>query len=107
MTSTLKLFARPLSGALGANVEGVDLGSRLGDDTLAELRALLDRHLVFFLAGQGIGDDEQLALASGFGAPYVHPIGRTLGRTTAGVEHIVDSVEHPPYQDRWQIGRAH
>jgi taurine dioxygenase len=101
MTSTLKLVARPLSGTLGAEVEGVDLASRLDDGTLAELRALLDRHLVLFFANQGIGDDEQLALASRFGSPYVHPIGRTLGRTTAGVEHIVDSVEHPPYQDRW------
>ena len=63
--------------------------------------ALLDRHLVLFFADQAISDDDQLAFASRFGAPYVHPIARTLGRTTAGVEHIIDSVEHPPYQDRW------
>ena len=101
MTAMVGLVVRPLAGTLGAEVEGVDLGSPLGDEILAELRALLDRHLVLFFADQGIDDDEQLALASRFGAPYVHPIGRILGRTTAGVEHIVDSVEHPPYQDRW------
>src|SRR5690606_6070307 len=28
-------------------------------------------------------------------------IGRAMGRTEAGVERIVDSVERPPYQDRW------
>jgi taurine dioxygenase len=31
----------------------------------------------------------------------VHPLARTAGVTSAGVEHIIDSVEHPPYQDRW------
>jgi taurine dioxygenase len=101
MTSTLKLLARPLSGALGARVDGVDLSAPLGEETVAEVRALLDRYLVLFFADQGVGDDAQLALSSQFGVPYVHPIARTLGRVTALVEHIVDSVEHPPYQDRW------
>jgi taurine dioxygenase len=80
---------------------GVDLAAPLDEETLADLHALLDRHLVLFFADQAISDEEQLAFASRFGAPYVHPIARTLGRTTAGVEHIIDSVEHPPYQDRW------
>jgi taurine dioxygenase len=101
MTSATGLLARPLAGTLGAEVDGVDLRSPLDDETVAELRRLLDCHLVLFFADHAISDDEQLALASRFGAPYVHPIGRTLGRTTAGVERIVDSVEHPPYQDRW------
>ncbi len=101
MSSLVRLRARPLAGALGAEVVGVDLAAPLDEETLADLHALLDRHLVLFFADQAISDDEQLAFASRFGAPYVHPIARTLGRTTAGVEHIIDSVEHPPYQDRW------
>ena len=101
MSSLVRLRARPLAGALGAEVVGVDLAAPLDEETLADLHALLDRHLVLFFAGQAISDEEQLAFASRFGAPYVHPIARTLGRTTAGVEHIIDSVEHPPYQDRW------
>ncbi len=102
MTPTVRLpVARPLAGALGAEVEDVDLSSPVDDDTVSELRGLLDRHLVLFFRGQEIGDEDQLALASRFGTPYIHPIARTLGRTRQGVERIVDSVEHPPYQDRW------
>jgi taurine dioxygenase len=101
MTPTVRLFARPLAGALGAEVKDVDLALPLDDPTIAELRGLLDQHLVLFFRGYALDDDEQLALASRFGTPYVHPLARTLGRTTARVERIIDSVEHPPYQDRW------
>jgi taurine dioxygenase len=101
MTPTVRLFARPLAGALGAEVKDVDLALPLDDPTIAELRGLLDQHLVLFFRGHALDDDEQLALASRFGTPYVHPLARTLGRTTARVERIIDSVEHPPYQDRW------
>jgi len=66
-----------------------------------DLRSLLDRYLVLFFPDQELDDDEHLAFALRFGVSYVHPIGRTVGRTTAGVEHIVDDVEHPPYQDKW------
>jgi taurine dioxygenase len=56
---------------------------------------------VVFFPGQALADDEHLAFALCFGEPYIHPIGRTAGRSSVGVEHIVDSVEHPPYQDKW------
>lgn len=102
-----KLTIRPLAGALGAAVDGVDLAGSLSVDTVAELQALLDEHLVLFFAppaeGAGVDDDQQHAFASRFGSPYAHPIGRMFGRTAADVkvEHIVDSVEHPPHQDKW------
>jgi len=101
------LTVRPLAGALGAAVGGVDLTSELADTTVAELQALVDEHLVLFFpaqpAGVGIDDDQQHAFATRFGSAYAHPIGRMLGRTAADVrvEHIVDSVDHPPYQDKW------
>jgi taurine dioxygenase len=79
----------------------MDLRAPLSDALLDEIRGLLDEHLVLFFPGQALDDDAHLAFALGFGAPYVHPLGRTAGRTSAGVEHIVDSVERPPYQDKW------
>jgi taurine dioxygenase len=98
-----QLAVRPLAGALGAAVEGVDLTRDLTDATVAELRTLLDEHLVLFFPPMGVDDERQHAFASRFGSPYAHPIGRMFGRTAADVkvEHIVDSVEHPPYQDKW------
>jgi taurine dioxygenase len=95
------LGVRRLSGALGAEVRGVSLRERLAAHMVEEIRALLHEHLVLFFPDQHLDDDEHLAFALCFGSAYVHPIGRTFGRSTAGVEHIVDDVEHPPYQDKW------
>jgi taurine dioxygenase len=95
------LKVRLLGGCIGAEVTGVDLRAPLDDATLGEIRDLLDQHLVLCFPGQALDDDAHLAFALRFGVPYVHPIGRTAGQTAAGVEHIVDSVENPPYQDKW------
>jgi len=101
------LAVRPLAGALGAAIDGVDLTQDLSAASVAELQALLDTYLVLFFPpppdGAGVDDDRQQAFATRFGSPYAHPIGRIFGRTSADVkvEHIVDSVEHPPYQDKW------
>jgi taurine dioxygenase len=95
------LTVRPVGGCLGAEVTGIDLRVPLSDARVSHLRELLDRHLVLVFPGQALDDDQHLAVALRFGLPYVHPLGRTAGQVTAGVEHIVDSVEHPPYQDRW------
>jgi taurine dioxygenase len=95
------LTVRPRGGCIGAEVSGVDLRTPLADARVAEVRALLDEHLVLFFPVQALDDDEHLAVALRFGSPYVHPLARTAGLTSAGVEHIIDSVEQPPYQDRW------
>lgn len=93
------LVVTPENGACGASVSGLDL--RDADSYLPTLRRLLDEHLVLFFPGQDLDDEEQLAFASLFGTPYVHPLGRVNGRTSAGVERIIDSPERPPYQDVW------
>ncbi len=98
-SSTLE--ASPLAGHLGVEVRGVDLRHPLDESVLGRLRQLLDEHLVLFLPDQHVDDDQQLALALRFGEPYVHPIARANGRTAVGCEHIVDDVDHPPFQDRW------
>jgi taurine dioxygenase len=95
------LNVRALGGCIGAEVTGIDLRTPLPDSRLGEIRYLLDDHLVLFFPGQALDDEDHLAFALRFGEPYVHPLGRTAGRTSAGVEHIIDSVEHPPYQDKW------
>jgi len=95
------LKVRPLAGCIGAEATGVDLGEPLPEATLDEIRHLLDEHLVIFFPGQALDDDKHLAFARRFGEPFIHPLGRIAGRTSAGVEHIIDSVEHPPYQDKW------
>ncbi len=81
-------------------VRGIDLRRPLDDATRAEFVALLDQHLVLVLPDQDIDDEQQLAFALQFGGPYVHPLGRGSGAAPR-CEHIVDDVDHPPYQDEW------
>jgi taurine dioxygenase len=82
-------------------VRGVDLATPMGDELVGEVRSLLDEHMVLFFPDQHLDDSRHLAFALQFGAPYIHPIARQGGTNTPGCEHIVDDVDHPPFQDRW------
>lgn len=99
--TTTALTITPAAGALGATVHGLDLSRSLADADVERVLALLDEHLVLFFPGQHVDDAQQLAFALRFGEAYVHPLGKLRGATAAEVGHIVDSVETPPYQDRW------
>jgi taurine dioxygenase len=65
---------KPVSGALGAEISGVDLGAPLEEATLAALRAALLEHAVIFVRDQELTPAAQIALARHFGEPEVHPI---------------------------------
>ena len=46
----LPFEVRPIAGALGAEIAGVDLSEELDDDTIAAIRAAWLDHLVIFIA---------------------------------------------------------
>jgi taurine dioxygenase len=101
VTETGTLRVTRAAGALGAVVEGVDLSA--ADDALAaQLRSLLLEHLVIVVPGQSaLTDEQQVALMLRFGEPYLHPIARAMGHTELRAGHIVDDVDHPPFQDQY------
>ena len=62
-----RLEITPVSGALGAEIRGMDLRAGLTTEQLGELRSLLLEHLVLFFPGQHLSPSEQRRFAGAFG----------------------------------------
>ena len=67
------IAVRPIAGALGAEVEGVDLAQPLAAPVAAAIRAALLEHLVIFFRDQNLSPQQQLAFARSFGEPMEYP----------------------------------
>src|SRR5437879_4190923 len=64
---------RPLAGALGAEVVGVDMACELEDEVVKEVRQAFLDHLVIFLRDQKVTPQQQVAFARRFGEPMEYP----------------------------------
>jgi taurine dioxygenase len=88
---TPSLDIRPLAGALGAEVLGIDLRRPLDDATTAALRRAFLDHLVLFFRDQQLGPAELVALARRFGTPVPYPFVRGI----AGFPEVIEVVKLP------------
>lgn len=64
---------RPIAGALGAEISGVDMARDLDSEVVSEVRHALLEHLVIFLRDQKATPMQQLAFAQKFGEPIEYP----------------------------------
>ena len=64
---------RPVAGALGAEILGIDLAQPLAADTIAAIRDALLEHLVIFFRDQELTPAQQLAFARACGEPVEYP----------------------------------
>jgi taurine dioxygenase len=64
----------PLTPRIGAEIQGVDLGGDLPDETIAEIRRALLTYKVIFFRDQDISQEKHIAFAQRFGELEVHPI---------------------------------
>ncbi|MGE5201434.1 MAG: TauD/TfdA dioxygenase family protein [Acidobacteriota bacterium] len=69
---------RPIAGALGAEIVGVDLHEELDAGTVALLRHALLDHLVIFFHDQLLSLDAFIGLARKFGTPVEYPFVKGL-----------------------------
>ena len=82
---------RPIAGALGAEILGVDLVSKMGHDTIAAIRQALLDHLVIFFRDQELDPPHQIAFAKRFGKLVKYPMVRGLD----GFPEIVPVIKLP------------
>ena len=67
------LEIKPLAGALGAEIHGMDLSQELDTENILRLRKLLNEYEVIFFRNQDITPARQKALALSFGPLQTHP----------------------------------
>ena len=67
------LTVRKLTGALGAEITGVDLSQPPSEEVMAEIRAALLDNLVIAIRDQTLTPDQQLAFARRWGEIHLHP----------------------------------
>ncbi len=79
------------------SVESIVSGP-IADDQAAELRDALTRHLVLFVRGQDVTEEQQLAFASVFGPPVSASLDAEEELLFVTLE---DGPESPPQSDRW------
>jgi taurine dioxygenase len=68
-----RLDIRPLAGAIGAEIAGIDLARELDSDTVAAIRKVWLDHLVIFFRDQELPPARLLALGRRFGEPIEYP----------------------------------
>jgi taurine dioxygenase len=80
------LEVRRLSGALGAEIRGIDLARGLTDELAAAIRQALLEHLVVFFRGQDLTPAQFMGVAEHFGEPVEYPM-------VAGIEGFPKIIE--------------
>lgn len=64
---------RPIAGALGAVIEGVNIACALDGEAVAEIRQAFLDYLVIFFRNQTLNPQQQLSFAQRFGQPMEYP----------------------------------
>jgi taurine dioxygenase len=72
------LDIRPIAGALGAEIHGVDLSRDLTDGVIATIRQVFLDHLVVFFRDQSLSPAQFMAFARTIGRPMEYPFVKGL-----------------------------
>jgi taurine dioxygenase len=100
MAPTLTPTITPVTGAIGAVIDDVDLTRPLDAATVAIVRDALHEHSVIFFRDQDLDEEQQIAFASNFGTIGQYPLTKMLGGTSL-TSIIEDTADSPPDADGW------
>lgn len=81
------LSIKPLTGRIGAEIEGVRLSGELSGELTAQIyQALLEHKVIFFRGQQHLSNQEQEKFAALFGKPVKHPTSPCV----EGTEYVLE-----------------
>ena len=89
-----------LSGALGAELHGVNLAKDLSNDVLKEIRRLLVEHEVIFFRDQDISHEQHKQIAHFFGPLQTHPAYGTVPDFPE-ITILESTAEKPTKIEKW------
>ena len=92
---------RPLSGSIGAEIQGVDLSRELGQETFAEIHQAFLDHLVLVFRDQRLTPERQIAFAARFGPPIQDPFMRSAEERPELVVVIKEKHERAAFGEVW------
>ena len=87
---------KPISGALGAEIHGVDLAQPLNNETFAEIRRAFDENLVIFFRDQKLTPEQHKEFGGRFGAFDIHPFAAGLPAHPEVLPVIKEADDHVP-----------
>ena len=87
------IIVKHIAGAIGADIENVDISKPLSDDELSEIRTAFLDHLVICIRGQTLQPKSQLACARHFGTPMIYPFVKGLDQYPE-ITPVIKEKEH-------------
>ncbi len=83
----------PLTGVLGAEIDGIDLTTELGDRVIEELEHAFAQHSVIVFRNQDMGPEDQKRFTRMFGEFGVEPYVKTMPDHPEVIEVVKDKTE--------------
>ena len=90
----------PVTGALGAEISGIDLRQPLGNQCFQEVHNALMAHQVIFFRDQDITPQQHIDFGRHFGELHVHPFIRNLPDHPEVIV-LENDAERPPRINAW------
>ena len=100
MASYRKIEVKPIAGALGAEIIGVDV-KRVDGETFAEVHSAWLEHLVVFFRRQKITPEQQIALAKRFGDIHYHPFMKGMEQHPEILEILKEEGDTKAFGEVW------
>lgn len=100
MASNRRIEVKPIAGALGAEISGVDLRD-IDDETFAEIHEAWLEHLVVFFRDQKLTPEQQIAFAKRFGTIHHHPFIKGMPEYPDILEIIKEEGDTRAFGETW------
>ena len=98
---------KPLSGSVGALIEGLDLSCDQDADVIAEIRQAWLDHLVIFFRDQHLSDKRLMTFGRYFGELYLHPNLAKKGPHTEVIHVVKEPDATRVVGAEWHTDTAH